>query len=93
MKRRYFIKDKKRLFAIVVMLTLIISVTFFASRAFGYEVSRYDTVRVAKGDTLWDIAGKYRKNGDIRQYIYEIKKVNNLQNSVLYEGSELKIPF
>lgn len=47
---------------------------------------------VCKGDTLWTIAGEYTpKNKDIRQTIYEIKQLNNMTNSNIYEGQELKI--
>ena len=47
---------------------------------------------VCKGDTLWTIAGEYKAdNKDIRQYIYELKQLNNMANSNIYEGQELKI--
>lgn len=47
---------------------------------------------VCKGDTLWTIAGEYKAdNKDIRQYIYELKQLNNMTNSNIYEGQELKI--
>ena len=40
---------------------------------------------VCKGDTLWTIAGEYKAdNKDIRQ-------LNNMANSNIYEGQELKI--
>ncbi len=47
---------------------------------------------VCKGDTLWTIAGEYKAdNKDIRQYIYELKQLNDMTNSNIYEGQELKI--
>ena len=50
------------------------------------------TVNVTKGDTLWSIAREeqennaYYENKDIRDIIYEIKKLNKLDNN-----SNLKI--
>ena len=47
---------------------------------------------VNKGDTLWTIAQEYKAdNKDIRQYIYELKKINNITNSNIYDGKTLKI--
>lgn len=47
---------------------------------------------VCKGDTLWTIAEEYKTdNKDIRQYIFELKQLNNMTNSNIYEGQELKI--
>ena len=47
---------------------------------------------VCKGDTLWTIAGEYKAdNKDIRQYIYELKQLNDMTNSNIYEGQALKI--
>ena len=47
---------------------------------------------VSKGERLWDIAEQYKRpDQDIREYIYEIKKLNNMENSTIYEGQELTI--
>lgn len=47
---------------------------------------------VSKGERLWDIAEQYKRpKQDIREYIYEIKKLNNMENSTIYEGQELTI--
>ena len=48
---------------------------------------------VASGDTLWSIAEKYSKNTDIRQYIYDLKKLNDMEQSSLYVGQNIKIPY
>lgn len=95
MKRRYVIKRKCRfallVAAMVMLLTLLFS-TVIANSAYGYKERAYKVVRVYKGDTLWEIAGKYNKGDDIRRYIYEIKKVNNLSNSEIHIGEYLLIP-
>ena len=47
--------------------------------------------QVQKGDSLWDIALKYDSN-DIENFLIEAKKINNLQNSTIFEDQILIIP-
>ena len=49
------------------------------------------TYQVQKGDSLWDIALKYDSN-DIENFLFKAKKLNNLQNSAIYENQILIIP-
>ena len=57
----------------------------------------YKTVYVTQGDTLWKIASEeqlknsYYKDKDVRDIIYDIKEINNLNISDLKIGQELKI--
>ena len=47
---------------------------------------------VSKCERLWDIAEQYKRpDQDIREYIYEIRKLNNMENSTIYEGQEIII--
>jgi hypothetical protein len=92
MRKRYILKNKRRFCAVILSFSFIIAIIFFASSAYGYEGEKYDIINIERGDTLWGIAGRYCKNGDIRKYIYEIKKANSLTESTIFEGDELKIP-
>ena len=47
--------------------------------------------QVQKGDSLWDIAIKYQSN-DIESFLFETRKINNLQNSAIFEDQILIIP-
>ena len=49
------------------------------------------TYQVQKGDSLWDIALKYDSN-DIENFLFEAKKLNNLQKSAIFEDQILIIP-
>ena len=49
------------------------------------------TYQVQKGDSLWDIALKYDSN-DIENFLFDAKKINNLQNSAIFEDHILIIP-
>ena len=49
------------------------------------------TYQVQKGDSLWDIALKYDSN-DIENFLFEAKKLNNLDKSTIFEDQILIIP-
>ena len=49
------------------------------------------TYKVKKGDSLWDIALMYDSN-DIENFLFEAKKLNNLNNSAIFEDQILIIP-
>lgn len=55
--------------------------------------TEYIDVVVRPGDTLWEIAKKYSDGKkDIREVVYIISKVNEIDNSIIYSGQILKIP-
>lgn len=95
MKRRYVLKNKRR-FATLITLFLMISI--FAGLIITVEATSnesfesYKKITVQKGDTLWEIALRLDSESDPRVMIYKIKKLNNLENSYIYEGQELLIP-
>lgn len=63
--------------------------------AFFEEEPRYQDaeVFVASGETLWDIAGRYRQPGeDIRDVVYRIRDKNGLSSGYIYPGQGLLIP-
>ena len=49
------------------------------------------TYRVTKGDSLWGIGMKFGKT-NIEEFLFETRKVNNLENSVIFEDQILIIP-
>ena len=50
-------------------------------------------VVVEKGDTLWDIAKKHKKDKeDIREVIYNISKYNNMESLNIVPGQIVYIP-
>ncbi len=51
------------------------------------------SVEVAKGDTLWSIANHYAGKGrNVREYMNEVKQVNELKSNVLQVGQVLILP-
>lgn len=90
----YRIKCKARFFVfLLVILTLIASTIFMQVEASNKSEDKF--VVVKKGETLWGISEDnydYRKE-DIREYIFNIKKLNNLDDANLYIGQIIKLPY
>lgn len=90
---------KKFIRSIILLLFLIFVVSIIFSKAtLSYKQLEYTTICVDHGDTLWKIAeeqkenNKYYKKKDVRDIVYDIKKVNNLNSSDIYVAQELKVP-
>lgn len=81
-----------------IILIIFILIIIFAKSSYSKEEIDYTIKSVYEGDTLWSIASlekennTYYKDKDIRYVINDIKYINNLKNSSLYEGMQLKIP-
>ena len=86
------IKNKFKFIRSVTIIVFLLITLFSTSIAKTNIKAETITYIVCKGDTLWTIAKDYKADDkDIRQYIYEIKKLNNMTNSNIYEGQTLKI--
>jgi hypothetical protein len=92
MKKKYKLKNKKRFFTLIFLLFAVMITFIFADITYGYKEKEYKMVEIKCGDTLWDIADRYRGDTEIRKFLYEIKKVNSLDTSNIYTGDTLKIP-
>ena len=56
------------------------------------EDRQIDTIVISSGDDLWSIAEEYKPSWmDCREYIYEVKELNNMTQSGLYAGEQLLI--
>ena len=68
---------------------------FFVKKPFNepYQYENTQTVeyKIEKGDTLWGISHKFT-NKNHQEFIYLIKKINNLDNSLLIEDQILILP-
>lgn len=92
MKCNYVLKNKKRFYIALLLLSFIITTPVFASTIYESKEPAYDTVVVKEGDSLWNILSSYSKNSDIRDYIYEVKKLNKMKDSNIYPGQTILIP-
>lgn len=90
---------KKFVFSVLLVLMVILVVSLFISKStLSHTETSYKVIYVAKGDTLWSIAkeemsnNEYYSGKDIRDVVDNIGSLNNLYNSNLKIGDEIKIP-
>lgn len=85
----------------IIKIGLVVLFLFYAwSFGAGVDASgqmaegSYQIVQVARGDTVWSIAGRHvGEKDDIRNVVIAIKKINNLGNDVaIHPGQNLKVP-
>lgn len=78
--------------AIIFVSLLLIFVVIIPKQVVQADTTTYEEYVVEKNDTLWSIASENKKAGqDIREYIYELQKLNNLDYCMIYPGQEIKI--
>ncbi|MGI5838292.1 MAG: cell division suppressor protein YneA [bacterium] len=94
--RNYRLKNGRRLISVVLVFAAALLALCAVTRT---EVNAQDSAELLRivvrpGDTLWDIAGEYGRGGqiDIRRFIHQIRKTNNLMTSDLTPGQVLYIP-
>lgn len=76
----------------IISITLLLFVTIPGKASNKKEVS-YREYFVLKGDTVWSIVSRFKtEKMDIRDYMYEIEKTNEIKNSKIYENNKLIIP-
>jgi len=90
---------RARLARTLVVLSLsVVMVAGFAMKAGAGTTSnpagpsRYVTVVVAPGETLWSLASALADGGDVRALVNEIVTVNSLQSVDVQAGVRLRIP-
>lgn len=88
----YVLKNKKRFYTILLLISFIITMPIFASTVYGFKDTSYVSVNVKDGDNLWNIVSSYSQGGDIRKYIYEVKKLNKMKDSNIYPGQNILLP-
>ena len=85
--------------AVVTIFTIIGSVLFGTVKAHAASAEApykyYTSIRVEKGDTLWNIADTYiTDNYDNRNdYIEEICSINHIAENTIHTGQYLTIPY
>ncbi len=97
MDKKYRIKSKFRftLFLIILFLIVFTSVNGLLgyNNVNGSSMNEYYVIKISDGDTLWNIATEYGPdNQDIRDTVYEICELNEMQASDLEAGQKILIP-
>ena len=84
-------KEKLILFIFLIIFSLITTPLIKNNSLFTSVNNGLVTYQVQKGDSLWGIALKYDSK-DIENFLFETKKLNNLENSKIFEDQILIIP-
>lgn len=85
------IVNKKR-FILAVTILMVLIITLFSHCSAMPKNNEIESITISTGDTLWSIASEYKKPGqDVREYIYELRKLNNLTDCTIYPGQEIQI--
>lgn len=92
------IKKRTKAFKnIIILFVTILIFVFFTTKVFAKDFKNTTSYTVEYNDTLWNIA-KYicnnssNKNRNIQKTVCEIKKLNNMTSSNIFEGQELLLP-
>jgi len=51
-----------------------------------------EIVKVGPGDTLWGIADQAAGDGDTREMVSQIRRINSLDSAALAAGQKLRVP-
>lgn len=94
---KYRIVNKFRFITFLTVLILILSFAaisiFDLSKVSGSDIREYSEITVVDGDTIWQIAKTYGSDSkDIREVVYEICKINNINADMLRAGQKLLVP-
>ena len=94
MTKKIYLKSPVKLIRSILILLGVVIVTMFVAMSPSYSklTPQYELVTGAQGDTLWSISSQYAgEDEDIRDYIDEIKEINNLNKSSIKEGQQIKV--
>ena len=75
---------------IVTILGLACLTKMLIFNLFENEEIHTEEYTVSANDTLWSIACEYSK-GDVREYVYNLRKLNNIDDCIIYPGQVIQI--
>lgn len=93
------VNKKKFVRSLIILVGIITFALLGMNRTYSKTEIYYKQDYIIKGDTLWSIAeheintNEYYKDKDIRDVMYEIKKINNFQDENLIIGQKILIPY
>ena len=94
--KRYRLNMKRIMINICIILMMLVICNVISNYTFGNKHIDTKTITVASNDTLWkiaeDVCNKSSQDLNVQNIVIEIKNINNLNSSVIYEGQELNIP-
>lgn len=91
-------RHSKLIIASTIAVMLLGVFIFGSSRKAGattHNVKYYTCISIEADDTLWSIADTYITDeyNSIKDYIDEVKSINNLSSDKIYYGATLVVPY
>jgi flagellar biosynthesis protein FlhB len=94
-QNKFRINKMKQMFQnILIILFVFVIISMFLNISLGKNQLTTKTLVVDSGTTLWNIANKIcvaNPELNVQNVIIQIKKINNLDSSMIYEGQKLLI--
>ncbi len=86
-------RRRKKSALLIMILITILSVSLLLNSGGASDVTQYTEFQVEPGHTLWGIAQEnLPDNMDIRKYVFEIARINEINNSIIHPGEILLLP-
>jgi len=81
--------------SLLILLSVFVITNKADAQGNNKRIKLVKTIEIQEGDTLWNIASKYKSDEyrDIRVYINEIKKSNNIYSDEIHSGSYIIVPY
>jgi LysM repeat protein len=77
----------------IILLTTTISFALDINVSNSSTTNEYMELEIVSGDTLWKIVTEYMTDyKDVRQGVYKLCKINDIQASDLKPGMIIKVP-
>lgn len=87
-------KFKRFIFLSILIFSFIVFASLSIVNAYSNNHMQYIYIYVEQGDTIWSIASNNNINNlDVRELVYKIEKVNNLNpSSYIHPGDTIIVP-
>jgi len=83
----------RRAVILLIPVLLLTCVMHLVRQPISANNGQHETYVVQSGDTLWQVARAYiPEHMDIRAFIYQLERVNNLHGGIIHPGQQLVIP-
>ncbi len=78
--------------AVALVSVLALGVLLSAVSAANGTPEATQVMVVDAGDTLWEIALEHAESGQVRDMVFHLQDLNDLDSSRLYAGQRLRVP-
>lgn len=84
---------RQRRIGVALGLVAFVAAIFLAASMPPKAETTLATITVNNGQTLWGLAEEYApQSQDLREWIYEVQQLNDLETATLFPGMQLTVP-